>query len=126
MFSLQSTPVQSQCSTTLRTMCAAGAASPFYNATTMHSMSGNHSTLPNFAQDLATFMLLRGDYAWLGFGWSGCGNIVSFPDALKVDYGTPTGFCSETTPGSGVFTRDWTKATVKMDCNAYEGSITMK
>jgi peptidoglycan/LPS O-acetylase OafA/YrhL len=56
---------------------AAGAASTFYNATTMHSLSGNHATLPNLAQDLATFLLLRNLtpalravhlrlFAWLG------------------------------------------------------------
>ena len=23
-------------------------------------------------QDIATFLLARGDYAWLGYGWQGC------------------------------------------------------
>ena len=118
MFSLQSTPVQAQCATTLRSMCAAGASSPFYNATTMHSMTGNHTTLPNFAQDLATFMLLRGPYAWLGFGWSGCNVVNTFPPELLLDYGEPTGFCSETAPNSSIFTRDWTKATVTVRARA--------
>ena len=49
-----------------------------------------------------------------------------FPPALNADYGVPTGLCTETAPNSGVFTRDWTKASVKMDCNAYKGTITMK
>jgi hypothetical protein len=63
MFSLFSTPAQPQCASTLRTLCAAGNSSSFYNATTMHSLTGDHATLPNFAQDLATFLLLRGPYA---------------------------------------------------------------
>jgi hypothetical protein len=126
MFSLQSTPAQPQCATALRAMCAAGAASPFYNATTMHSLTGDHATLPNLAQDLATFLLLRGDYAFLGFGWSGCGNAVAFPAELGLDYGVPTGFCAETAAGSNVFARDWSKATVAMDCNTYTGTVTMK
>lgn len=125
MFSLQSTPAQPQCAAALRAMCAAGASSPFYNATTMHSLSGDHVKLPNFAQDLAVFLLLRGPFAWLGFGWSGCGNEVAFPEPLSRDYGTPVGFCEETAPGSGVFARRWTKATVQMDCNAYIGNVTM-
>lgn len=91
----------------------------------MHTM-GKNASLPNFNQDLATFMLLRGAYAWLGFGWSGCGFVTSFPDALKLDYGEPTGFCAETAPGSNVFMRDWSKATVEMDCNTYKGQVKMK
>jgi hypothetical protein len=58
MFSLFSTPPQASCATTLRTLCAAGASSTYYNATTMHSLTGDHATLPNLAQDLATFLLL--------------------------------------------------------------------
>ena len=31
-----------------------------------------NGSLPYFEQDLATFLLGRGPYVWLGFGWSGC------------------------------------------------------
>ena len=62
MFSLFSTPAKAQCAATLREQCAAGISSAFYNATTMHSFSGDKATLPNFAQDLATFLLLRGPF----------------------------------------------------------------
>lgn len=126
MFSLQSTPSAAQCAPWIREMCTAGESSAYYNATTMHSLTGNHSTLPNLAQDLATFLLLRGPYAFLGFGWSGCGFELSFPDVLREDYGAPAGLCAETAVGSNIFRRDWTKATVEMDCNTYTGSITMK
>jgi hypothetical protein len=34
--------------------------------------------------------------------------------------------CKETAAGSGIFTREWSKATVSMDCNKWEGKITMK
>ena len=97
--------------------------------------------LPNVAVDLASFMLVRGDYAWLGYSWLGCTSDatpghgggasgrytspVEIP-ALMIDYGTPTAPMAETAPGSGVFTRDWTKATVSMDCNTYTPSIVMK
>ena len=54
-----------------------------------------------------------------------------FPDALNVDYGEPVGqgvagLCHETAPNSGVFARDYTKATVQMDCNTWTPTITMK
>ena len=48
------------------------------------------------------------------------------PEQLNWDYGEPTGLCKETAPNSGVFTRDWTKATVQMDCNSWTPTITMK
>ena len=126
MFSLFSTPPAATCAGVLRAQCAAGEGSTYYNATTMHALTGDHATLPNLAQDLATFLLLRGPYAFLGFGWSGCGVSYAFPPQLKLDYGEPSNLCSETAPGSGVFTREWTRATVKMDCGAYVGTITMK
>ena len=128
MFSLFSTPAKATCASTLRPLCAAGASSSYFNATTMHSITGDHVTVPNLAQDLATFLLLRGPFAYLGFGWSGCGQNFfggTFPPSLKADYGVPAGTCAETAPGSGVFTREWSKATVQMDCNAYVGTITM-
>ena len=126
MFSLFSTPAQAQCAAVLRPLCAAGASSAVYNATTMHSLSGDHATLPNLMQDLAAFLLLRGPYAYLGFGWSGCNVVTAFPAVLKTDLGAPQGFCSETAPGSGVFTRDWEKATVALDCNTYVGTVSPK
>ena len=46
------------------------------------------------------------------------------PDELNFDYGEPTGLCTETSPG--VFSRDWTKATVKMDCSTWTPSIVLK
>ena len=126
MFSLFSTPPASTCSETLRVLCQSGAASSYYNATTMHALTGDHATLPNLAQDLAIFLLLRGPYAFLGFGWSGCGVTYTFPEEMRLDYGVPVGLCVETEPGSAVFTREWTKASVKMDCNSYVGSVTLK
>ena len=48
------------------------------------------------------------------------------PFFMIRDYGEPTGLCAETAHGSLVFTRDWTRATVEMDCNSWTPSITMK
>lgn len=94
--------------------------------------------LPAFEQDLATFLLSRGDYAWLGYGWLGChseppGYAINAtaaswvrPPAMDVDYGRALGTCQETAPNSGVFTREYEHASVKMDCDAWQASITMK
>ena len=95
--------------------------------------------LPNVKFDLASFMLVRGDFAWLGYAWLGCtsdatpghgggaaGRYTS-PDEmpeLAVDYGVPTAPLAEVSPG--VFARDYTKATVQVDCGTFEASFTMK
>jgi hypothetical protein len=42
------------------------------------------------------------------------------------DYGEPTEICKETAERSGVFTREWTKASIQMDCNTYAPEIKMK
>ena len=39
----------------------------------------------------------------------------TFPEALKADYGTPQGHCEETSPGSGKFRREYSKATVELE-----------
>ena len=86
------------------------------------------NTARQLEQDLANFLLVRGPFAWLGHAWLGCSHVYQFPDALNVDYGEPVGgaLCAETKPGSGVFTREWTKASVSMDCNTWTPSIVMK
>jgi len=120
------TPTAAQCATELRAACSAGPAWGFYGDAVYHGWTLNGSVtspLPQPALDLATFLLVRGPYWWLGYGWVGCGVKYDFPASLSVDYGEPLGTCAETTPGSGVFTRAWTKATAKVDCNAMEGSV---
>ncbi len=79
----------------------------------------------DFMQDLATFLLIRGPYAFFGAGWSGCNVFPSYPEFLDTDFGVPlTPYYNETVPmKSGVFIRQWSKATVQFDCNKYEGSI---
>ena len=82
-------------------------------------------------EDLATFLLARGDYGWIGYGWIGCtsaskGALQYYrPAALDVDYGTPLdASCKEV--GNGSFAREWTRATVSYDCNAMRAEIKMK
>ena len=91
--------------------------------------------LTNFAMDLAIFLATRGPFSWLGYGWMGCGcgwehggkmpcDIYQRPAALDEDYGIPTGLCRETRPGQ--FVREWTKATVTVNCNTYTSKIDKK
>ena len=64
-----------------------------------------------------------------GHRGSGSGDVPIPPtpkEMFDTDYGTPNGLCKETAPGSGVFERDWSKATVQVDCNKWQGKITMK
>ena len=119
------------CAADLRALCAADA--PPQTRTMMYAFApgrcGDRRTqiVPTqLKEDLANFLLVRGDYAYLGHGWLGCSKFYHFPPELNADYGTPTGLCSETAAGSGVFVREWTKATVQMDCNSWTPTITMK
>jgi hypothetical protein len=40
-----------------------------------------------------------------------------------MDYGTPLGFCEEKQPG--VFSRQWSKADVSINCNDFTAEIKM-
>lgn len=65
-------------------------------------------------------------YAYLGHGWLGCSREYEVPEQINWDYGEPTGLCKETAPNSGIFTREWTKATISLDCNTWTPTIKMK
>lgn len=46
---------------------------------------------------------------------------------MDENYGEPLeATCTETSPGSQVFERKWSLATVQLDCKAWRGKITMK
>ena len=120
---------QKACAATLRSMCSAD--SPAQTRAMAFGMSGSPSTRsPGLLQDLANFLLTRGPYSWLGWGWKGCSKHYYFPPEFNVDYGQPAdgaaGLCKETAANSGIFTRDYSKATVQMDCNTWTPTIKMK
>ncbi len=48
------------------------------------------------------------------------------PASLDRDYGVPQNFCSETSKGSGVWTRNYTKLDLSIDCASYEAVFTPK
>ena len=95
-------------------------------ATVRHPHAGN--PFPALEQDVARFLLVRGNYSWMGYGWEGCVHTappVGVGSKYDVDYGTPLERCAETADNSGVFMRRWTKATVTMDCGAFVANISM-
>ena len=77
-----------------------------------------------FEVDLAMFLLIRGDYAWLGYGWNGCHNQWKYQwnNMLDKDYGEPMEQMKEIE--NGVFERKWSKCTIQMNCNTYKPSFT--
>jgi len=94
-------------------------------------------------QDVAFFQLVRGPYAWLGWGQWGMtwpfnpeprhGELpplphgVPRPAVLEHDFGVPGDgagagdgdLCHETTSGSGIFQRLYSRGVVELNCNTF-------
>jgi len=121
------------CAADFRALCSPG--SPAQTRAVFAGFSPGgcswNSNPPDFEQDLAAFLIWRGDYAFLGYSWMGCvnadvsGAFSKFPE-LSADYGLPSGLCTETFENSQVFIRNYTHATVTFDCPAWKGTIVMK
>ena len=75
----------------------------------------------------ASFLLVRGDYAWLGYGFLGCAADANYtqPAAFQEDYGVPAKACHQVIGKPGVYTREYSRANVTLDCNEWKGSIVM-
>jgi hypothetical protein len=73
----------------------------------------------NIFESIASFLIIRPKYAWLGFG----AGIVppKWNDAFRWDVGLPKGECSQSSPG--VFQRQWSYGTATMDCSTYSGHV---
>jgi hypothetical protein len=71
------TPSASQCAEKIRASCNESSleqtAAMMYKIT--YNFTGNYTgvALTQFPMDLGFFLLTRGPYAWLGYGWMGCG-----------------------------------------------------
>eukprot|EP01061_Rhynchopus_euleeides_P026720 TRINITY_DN43531_c0_g1_i1.p1 TRINITY_DN43531_c0_g1~~TRINITY_DN43531_c0_g1_i1.p1 ORF type:complete len:453 (+),score=152.80 TRINITY_DN43531_c0_g1_i1:179-1360(+) len=122
---------KAKCAANMRSWCGSH---PWEELPLMFGLNmGTNHTLPSLEADLATFLLIRGPYAYLGAGiwgmswpagveWDTKRPTVKRPEALDVDYGSPVGLCRETSPS--VFERDFTKTHVKLDCSTYTGTLT--
>jgi hypothetical protein len=144
MFATAATPTSSaECSAYLNKACAGSADEASwqsevalrYELTKRTAPPTSAAEIATIVRDVATFLLVRGDFAWIGHGWIGCVNGATEPNAtrymrpaaLDADYGEPVdGGCVETAAGSHIFSRRYTKATITVDCNALEGRLDMK
>jgi hypothetical protein len=78
-------------------------------------------TLKNdFRQHLAAFLLTRGEYSWFGHGWINISPPVWYPE-WDWDVGEPVGPMVQHL--GGVFTRQWSKGTVMLNCTSWEVSL---
>ena len=74
------------CATTLRALCNESA--PPQTRAMMYALGKephDPSKLTALQQDLANFLLIRGPFAWLGHGWSGCSKDYPFPKEFNLD-----------------------------------------
>ena len=77
-----------QCAQWLRVACSPDAIThkvPLLLSFTRNN-NGKQFPLPAPLQDIATFLLVRGPWAWMGFGWLGCTASYERPEALHYDY----------------------------------------
>jgi hypothetical protein len=44
----------------------------------------------------------------------------------RLSQGEPSALCKETAAESEVFTREYSKASVQLDCKAWKGTVTLK
>ena len=104
------------CAKTLRDFSAMGRA----NAPTLWFLKMNQTGQKYDAgwlrQDLAGFLITRGDHAFIGTGWMG-GGVPPFPGEFLEDYGVPLGTMEERP--SRVFRRQWSKGNIGLDCNTF-------
>lgn len=101
----------------------------------------NSTVLSQLQQDLSYFLLVRGPYAYAGWGVWGMtwpfqsdpnnhgalpptADDVPLPAVFDIDYGTPQEVCYETEINSGIFRRRWSRAIVELDCNTFNGKVT--
>lgn len=123
------------CASQLREACQPGAI--WQLEPRLVGLSVNGTQLTQLEQDVAFFLLVRGPYAWLGWGVWGMtwpfnpepahGTLpplrggVPRPALLNRDFGEPRDNCTEMAPG--VFHRTWTRASVVLNCATFQATL---
>jgi hypothetical protein len=113
-----------KCTAELQKACPSSPSTPpgysDYIITNVHSS-------PSKRDALIAYLLTRGEYGFIGHGWEGtCNMDYTLPPEYAVDYGTPLDNCTESAAGSGIFVREWSKATVSINCATLQGQLKMK
>lgn len=129
-----------QCAATLRQWCTPKPAA--WRVAHKYFVCAQEMIDSDLARDAtAEFLLTRGDYAWIGYDWSGCYPLPlnqtthkpfnstwlrPRPALWDEDFGgAPSGPCEETEEGSEVFVRHYPRADVKWTCATGEGEINL-
>ena len=127
---------QATCAADLRTHC--NATGPVHTRAMHYGIRGcggargdTAANLSDIGPHVASFLLVRGEYAYLSMGWGGCATLGDEhpygwnEQWLDADYGVPVDeVCKETAPG--VFVREWSKATVQLDCKTWTPRVAFK
>jgi hypothetical protein len=91
---------------------------------------------PSSSQEVAAFLLMRGPYAWAGWGEWGMvwpsgsdwndphSEVIPFPAEMLQEYGTAVGKCVQTKPG--VFSRQYENLTITLDCNTWNATYSWR
>ena len=137
------------CASQLRRLCDQGGdgGDPTPSPPALFGVTVNGTEMSHLDLDVAFFLLVRGPYAWIGWGQWGMSwpfnpepphgqlppmpNGVPFPDLLRQDFGVPLDeSCVEESTvaeggssSSGVFVRRWTVGEVRLDCDAFEATL---
>lgn len=117
-----------QCVSTLREWCTSSP--PQWDVAHLYLVCPKEMEDPDIAlQATAEFLLTRGPYAWIGYGWNGC-NFERYPNGTRprpkiwdYDFGEASSACTERKGNSGIFEREYPSATISWNCNTHAGAI---
>jgi len=75
---------------------------------------------PDIQQNIAAFLITRGPYAYIGYGWMGS-FVPPWSNLFDLNVGEPVGLCEQTE--KNVFSRRWTKGSATLDCNTWTAKL---
>lgn len=124
---------QGNCARILEEACSTN--NRWQTAPLMHgiNMGNGNGTLPTIDADIASFLLMRGPFAFTGAGywgmswptgqtWNSSNTPTPVPPQLLADYGEPLdGLCVKVS--DTVFSRRYTNTTVTLDCSTYNATF---
>jgi hypothetical protein len=101
------------CAPTMRALCSPG----MQGRSMFMGFSGNGGSSSSLNQTVAAFLVTRPPVAFLGSRWQDS----QWSPLFNLNVGTPLGLCTEGQPG--VFSREWSKGTAAIDCNAFTATL---